>query len=129
MPAPMRPCRTLLDREGLAIDGSRACLMYRTRRSGMHLAAAVDHLVQADADAVTEMEQREDAARFTVRADLEAGQRLQLTKFVAYAWSAHRSAGALQEQAEGALDGRGRDRLGRAGQGPAELPRRVLGAR
>jgi alpha,alpha-trehalose phosphorylase len=92
-----------LEREGLAIDGSRACLMHRTRRSGLHLAAAVDHLLQADAEAMTEMEQREDSARFTVRADLEAGQRLQLTKFVAYAWSADRSAGALREQAEGAL--------------------------
>jgi alpha,alpha-trehalose phosphorylase len=92
-----------LDREGLAIDGSRACLMHQTRRSGLHLAAAVDHLLTADTEAGTEMEEREDSARFTVRADLEAGQRLQLTKFVAYAWSAHRSAGALREQAEGAL--------------------------
>jgi alpha,alpha-trehalose phosphorylase len=92
-----------LDREGLAIDGSQACLMHRTRRSELHLAAAVDHLLTADAEAGTEMEEREDSARFTVRADLEAGQGLQLTKFVAYAWSANRSAGALREQAEGAL--------------------------
>ena len=92
-----------LDREGLGIDGSRACLMHRTQHSGLHLAAAVDHLVRADAEAVTEMDERADSARFTVRADLEAGQRLELTKFVAYAWSAHRSAGALREQAEGAL--------------------------
>ena len=93
----------MLDREGLAIDGSRACLMYRTQRSGIQLAAAVDHVVQVGAEAETEMEEREDSARFTVRADLQAGQVLQLTKFVAYAWSAHRSAGALREQADGAL--------------------------
>ena len=93
----------LLDREGLAIHGSRACLMYRTRRSGIHLAAAVDHTVPVDADVETELEEYEDSARFTVRADLKADQGLQLTKFVAYAWSADRSAGALRDQAEGAL--------------------------
>src|SRR3712207_2450561 len=60
-----------LDREGLGIDGSQACLMHRTRRTGLQLAAAADHLVTADAEVTTEMEQREDAARFTVRADLE----------------------------------------------------------
>jgi alpha,alpha-trehalose phosphorylase len=94
---------TTLDQEGSGVDGSRACLMYRTRRSGLRVAAAVDHLPQADAETVAEMEQGEDLARFTVRADLEAGQRLSLTKFVAYAWSADRSAGALRDQAEGAL--------------------------
>jgi alpha,alpha-trehalose phosphorylase len=92
-----------LDSEGLAIDGSRACLMHRTRRSGLQLAAAVDHLVQSDPEVRMEMEERDDAVRFSVRADLEAGQTLQLTKFVAYAWSPHRSAGALREQADGAL--------------------------
>ncbi len=94
---------TTLDREGAAVDGSRACLMYRTRRSGRHLAAAVDHLIQSDAEPLAEMEQLEHSARFTVCADLAAGQRLQLTKFVAYAWSADRSPGALRNQAEGAL--------------------------
>jgi alpha,alpha-trehalose phosphorylase len=111
-----------LDREGLAIDGSRACLMHRTRQSGLQLAAAVDHLVQSDAEATTEMEEREDCARFFVRADLAAGQTLQLTKMVAYAWSPHRSAGALREQVEGALGtavATGWDRL-------AEAQRRYL---
>jgi alpha,alpha-trehalose phosphorylase len=93
----------MLDQEGLAIDGSTACLMYRTRRTGLNLAAAVDHLHTSDAGTMAEMEEREDAARFTVRADLEPGQRLELTKFVAYAWSADRSPGALRDLAEGAL--------------------------
>jgi alpha,alpha-trehalose phosphorylase len=94
---------TTLDPDGSVVDGSGACLMYRTRRSGLHLAAAVDHVIQTNGETRAEMEQQEDSARFTVRADLKAGQRLQLTKFAAYAWSADQSTRALQDQAEGAL--------------------------
>jgi alpha,alpha-trehalose phosphorylase len=94
---------TTLDPEGSGADGSRACLMHRTRRSARHLAAGVDHLLTSDANTTTQMELREDSARFTVQADLEAGRRLQLTKFVAYAWSADRSPEALRDDAEGAL--------------------------
>ena len=50
---------------------------------------------------IAEMESAADLARFTVRADLDAGQRLSLTKFVAYAWSADRSAGALRGPGRG----------------------------
>jgi alpha,alpha-trehalose phosphorylase len=77
--------------------------MHRTRRSALHLAAGVDHLVESEATASTDLELREDSACFTVSADLAAGQRLQLTKFAAYAWAADRSPEALRDDVEAAL--------------------------
>ena len=63
--------------------------------------AGFDHLLEPDVDA--ELETRDDSARLTVTADLEPGQRLRLTKFVAYGWSAERSARALQGEVAAAL--------------------------
>ena len=34
---------TELVADGASVEGTRACLMYRTRHSELHLAAAVDH--------------------------------------------------------------------------------------
>ena len=90
--------------DGRRVEGTRACLMYRTQHSDLHLAAAVDHLVTAGNDALgAELDSDENWARLTVGSELEPGQRLVLTKFVAYGWSAERSDIALKDQVEAAL--------------------------
>ncbi|HLL63540.1 MAG TPA: family 65 glycosyl hydrolase, partial [Propionibacteriaceae bacterium] len=95
--------RTHLLADGLSVEGTRACLMHRTRYSDLRMAAAVDHVLAADTDLDPEMASDEHWARLTVSTELQPGQRLTLTKFVAYGWSAERSDIALKDQAEAAL--------------------------
>jgi alpha,alpha-trehalose phosphorylase len=86
-----------------AAEGSRAVLIHSTKRSGLSVAAAMDHAVRGPRDTRTSIEAGGDRARFTVTAHLKPGQRLRLVKLVAYAWSSLRSVPALRSQVEGAL--------------------------
>jgi len=86
------------------LDGNRALLVHRTRQSELRMAAAADHLVDADGiNLSVHSVIRPDWARTTVGAQLQPGQRLQLTKFVAYGWSGVRSVPALRDQVDAAL--------------------------
>lgn len=67
-----------------------ALLVHRTRRSGLLVAAGMDHVVDAP-DAVVEQDIREHWARTWVACTLQPGQRLRLVKFLAYGWSARRT--------------------------------------
>ncbi|SOD72791.1 alpha,alpha-trehalose phosphorylase [Jatrophihabitans sp. GAS493] len=84
-------------------DGSRFRLLHNTRRSQLRIAAGMDHLVGEVQDPVLRMNVEPDWARMTIGAHLEPGQRLQLTKFVAYSWSSQRSVPALRDQVDAAL--------------------------
>ncbi|MFC7359860.1 glycoside hydrolase family 65 protein [Nocardioides astragali] len=81
----------------------RAVLVHRTARSGLRIAAGMDHLLDLPDGAVTTMESDEDLARLTVTSELKPGQRLRLVKLLAYSWSSRRSASALRDQADAAL--------------------------
>ncbi|HVI17426.1 MAG TPA: glycosyl hydrolase family 65 protein, partial [Gaiellales bacterium] len=82
----------------------RAMLIHRTKRSQLQMAAAMDHKVTSDdRQLVTELAVHPDWARVTVSADLDCGQALDLTKFVAYGWSSQRSVPSLRDQASAAL--------------------------
>ena len=99
-PAPLnRPLRRELS------DSHHTCavLVHRTARSGLRVAAGMDHLLDLPADAVTTMEMQEDLARLTITCRLEHGQRLRLVKLLAYGWSSRRSAAALRDQVDAAL--------------------------
>ena len=80
-----------------------AILIHSTRRSGLRIAAAMEHFVQAPKGAETTSENEQDTARFTVATTLPRGQRLTLYKFVTYGWSSLRSLPALRAQVDGAL--------------------------
>ncbi len=84
-------------------DSRHAFLIHSTRRSGLRMAAAMQHVVEAPRSRKLEYDAGEDHARFTVTARLRPGERLRLTKLVAYGWSRIRSAPALRAQVEGAL--------------------------
>ncbi|HEY7047239.1 MAG TPA: family 65 glycosyl hydrolase, partial [Jatrophihabitantaceae bacterium] len=82
---------------------TRALLMHRTHSSGLNMAAAMDHIFDADGRVGTRLEVQPDWARLTGGIPLNAGERLGLTKFVAYGWSSLRSVPALRDQVDGAL--------------------------
>ena len=94
---------TELIADGASVERHRACLMHRTRHSELRMAAAIDHVLVADGELDPEMTSDEHWARLTVSSDLDPGQRLTLTKFVAYGWSGERSDIALKDQVDAAL--------------------------
>lgn len=78
-------------------------LIHRTRRSGLRVAAAADHMVDGPPRTRTDTEAQPDLARFTVVSRLRPGERLRLEKTVAYGWSSGRSLPALRDQVDAAL--------------------------
>lgn len=84
--------------------GGEAVLVHATRSSGLRAAAAMDHLVDGpEGTRVDPAQTWEDLGRVTVTADVEAGRRLQVTKFIAYGWSAQRSVPAVRDQVAAAV--------------------------
>ncbi|HVB27323.1 MAG TPA: glycosyl hydrolase family 65 protein [Mycobacteriales bacterium] len=88
-----------------AAKGARAGLVHSTRRSGLRIAAVMDHVVDGPAGTKVTSESFPHLGRATITAGLEPGQRLRLVKFVAYGWSASRSLPAVRDQADAALAG------------------------
>ncbi|TRV76822.1 glycoside hydrolase family 65 protein [Streptomyces sp. 130] len=83
--------------------GSRLRLVHRTRRSGLRVAVAADHVVDAPGNVTTSSESNTDVARLTITSVLEPGQRLRVQKTVAHGWSGARSRPAMSDQVEAAL--------------------------
>lgn len=85
-------------------DGG-ATLIHRTRGSGLTVAATMSHTVSAPTAPAETTEVNEDWARYTIIADLEPGEQVELIKLVAYGWSGTRSNPALRDQVAAALAG------------------------
>ncbi len=85
--------------------GNRAILVHHTRQSGLHVATAMDHLVDGPADAAAVCDAFEDVARVQVTADIAPGRPLRILKLVTYGWSAQRSGPALRDQVAAAAAG------------------------
>jgi alpha,alpha-trehalose phosphorylase len=81
----------------------RAGLVHRARRSGLLMAAGMDHMVDGPDGTVTECESEPDLARATVTTELKPEQRLTLVKLLAYGWSSRRSLPSVRDQVEAAL--------------------------
>jgi alpha,alpha-trehalose phosphorylase len=81
----------------------RVELVHSTLRSGLRMAAAMDHIVEGPADMLTFSESDPDSGRMTVTAVLQPGEKLRLVKFLAYGWSEQRSLPALRDQVAAAL--------------------------
>ncbi|GAA2573339.1 glycoside hydrolase family 65 protein [Streptomyces lienomycini] len=88
--------------EDLAM-GSRLRLVHRTRRSGLRVAVAADHVVEAPGEITTSSESNTDVSRLTITSVLDPGQRLRVQKTVAHGWSGARSRPAMSDQVEAAL--------------------------
>jgi alpha,alpha-trehalose phosphorylase len=83
---------------------SKVVLVHSTKRSGLRLAAGMDHIVEGPPGTETNpAEFFDDLGRVTITADVEPGQRLRVVKFLAYGWSAQRSMAMLRDQVAAAL--------------------------
>ena len=82
---------------------TEALLIHRTRRSGLRMAAAMDHVISGTSKVHIATETSPDSARVVVTDVLEPGQRLRLVKLVAYGWSLERTVPALRDQVAAAL--------------------------
>jgi len=80
-----------------------ATLLHSTRRSGLRMAAAMDHEVVGPSRTEFHSSATEHVGRTTVICRLEPGQRLRVVKYVAYGWSSQRSLPALNDQVRAAL--------------------------
>ena len=84
-------------------SGLGVALGHRTRRSGLRLAAGIDHVVDGPIGMVTASESEADLGRVTISTELEPGESLVVVKLLAYGWSAERSMPALRDQVDAAL--------------------------
>ncbi len=80
-----------------------AVLLHSTKRSGLHVGAGMDHVIEGPDGAEVDAESSDDVGRVTVTADLAAGTRLRVVKFLAYGWSSQRSVPAIRDQVVAAL--------------------------
>ena len=93
----------MLRSEQFADHDARVVLVHITRRSGLRMAAAMDHIVAGPPGTEIATESSADLGRVTIAADVEPGQRLQVVKLLAYGWSSTRSTAALRDQVAAAL--------------------------
>jgi alpha,alpha-trehalose phosphorylase len=77
-------------------------LVHRTKGSGLRIGAAMDHLVDCP-DARIESKSFDDGGVVTATAVVPPGQRMRVTKFVAYGWSSQRSLQGIRDQVFAAL--------------------------
>jgi alpha,alpha-trehalose phosphorylase len=92
-----------LQSEDHALRGATAVLVHRTERSGLRVAAAMDHIVEGPDSTDTVSECDPDIARVAITAVLQPGERLRIVKMLAYGWSSVRSRQALRDQVAAAL--------------------------
>ena len=102
-PAPKDPrAAAVLESPLLSEDFSerdlRIVLVHSTRRSKLMMAAGMDHIIEGPAGTFTSAESGPDVGRVTIAADVPAGERLTMVKFLAYGWSSQRSLSALRDQ-------------------------------
>lgn len=102
-PRTAKALQSPLEPEEHLATGSRLRLVHCTRRSGLRVAVAADHVVDSTGEITTSSESNEDVARLTLTSVLEPGQRLRVQKTVAHGWSGARSRPAMSDQVEAAL--------------------------
>jgi alpha,alpha-trehalose phosphorylase len=88
----------------LAVDHDlRVVLAHATKRSGLMLAAGMEHLLEIEnPTALTQTEP--DLGRVTISARLEPGKPLRMVKLLAYHWSSQQSVEFLRDQVDGSLE-------------------------
>jgi alpha,alpha-trehalose phosphorylase len=80
-----------------------AMLIHRTEQSGLRVASAMDHEIFGPEDMYVEGEIGPDIGRLTVTANVPAGEKLKLLKYLSYGWSGRRSISSLRAQVRGGL--------------------------
>jgi alpha,alpha-trehalose phosphorylase len=87
-----------------AADGNIVVTVHKTKRSGLRVGAAMDHVIDGPDDGV-QVEARvfPDGGIVTATTLLQPGQKLRMIKFVAYGWSGERSETGIRAQVWAAL--------------------------
>ncbi|WP_194397569.1 glycoside hydrolase family 65 protein [Microbacterium atlanticum] len=98
----MAPLERPYEPVGHTVSQTGATVMYRTRRSGVHVAVAMAHEITG-ADASCEIDADDDVARATVTARLAPGDGIRIVKVVAHEWSEALQDAALRDRAEAAV--------------------------
>ena len=83
--------------------GTGAWLLHCTKASKLGMAAAMEHAIDGDRQPGLHLAVHPDWARLTIGTPLDPGERLTVTKFVAYGWSSQRTVPALRDQVDAAL--------------------------
>ena len=96
--------RSPLAAEDHGARAARAVLIHRTKRSGLRVAAAMDHVISGSQRVHVSSEALPDLARVSVADVLQPGQRLRMMKLVSYGWSRDRTLPALRDQVVAALE-------------------------
>ncbi|WP_158887260.1 glycoside hydrolase family 65 protein [Amycolatopsis anabasis] len=91
--------------EFASAEGYGAVLVHQTHNSKLRMAAAMEHQLEVSDGLRTRIAAEGDLARLTAAVDVPRGERLRLTKYLGYGWSAKRSVPALRAQVEAALAG------------------------
>ncbi len=84
-------------------EGTAVVLVHKTRRSGLRIGAAMDHMIDGPPGLQVESRAFADGGVVTAAAVVQPGQKLRVFKFVAYGWSAERSLPAVRDQVWAAL--------------------------
>ena len=82
----------------------RALLQLATRNSGLELACGMEHEIETGGAVAVETHAKGDHAEVVVLADLEAGQSLRLSKYLAYHWAPKDANRDLAARVERTLD-------------------------
>ena len=110
-------------RSALSIqEGLRVVLAHGTPRSGLTLAAGMDHLIDADDAPETRVDSEPDLGRVSISATLEPGRPLRVVKLLSYYWSSRQSVAWLRDQVDASLE----NALAQGFEGLASAQRRYL---
>jgi alpha,alpha-trehalose phosphorylase len=101
-PRAASPLGQVLEPEEHESAEATALMIHRTRRSGLRVAAAMQHEVSGPVGELS-TSSIYNVSRTSVIARLEPGQPLRLVKYLAYGWSGRRSLPALHDQVMAAL--------------------------
>src|SRR5262249_37046757 len=80
-------------------------MVHRTKRSGLRMAAMMDHVWDGPDDVLVTTDGHPDTARVTLSTALGVGERLRVVKLVGYGWASQRSRDAGRSQVEAAVPG------------------------
>src|SRR6185312_3775891 len=83
--------------------GNIVVTVHKTKRSGLRVGAAMDHVIDGLDGIQVESRAFPDGGLVTSATVLEPGQKLRVIKFVAYGWSGERSLTAVRDQVWAAL--------------------------
>ncbi len=97
--------KNVLQSEHTTAQDSTVLAVHKTAVSGLRIGAAMDHLVDAPTSVLVESHAHGNGGMVTASCVLTPGQRLTMTKFVAYGWSGERTVDAISAQVIAGLTG------------------------